>query len=39
MPERVTNFAFGDVDLRGVYITGITTVYRLRVRVAGLPLF
>ncbi len=39
IPERVTNFAFGDVDLRGVYITGITTLYRVRVRVSGIPLF
>lgn len=39
IPERVTNFAFGDGDLRGVYITGITTLYRVRVRVPGLPLF
>ena len=39
IPERVTNFAFGDVDLRGVYITGITTLYRLRVPVSGTPLF
>ncbi len=39
IPERVTNFAFGDIDLRGVYITGITTLYRVRVRVAGIPLF
>lgn len=37
--ERITNFTFGDVDLRGVYITGITTLYRLRVSVAGTPLF
>ena len=39
LPERVTNFAFGDADLRGVYITGITTLYRLRVSVTGTPLF
>ena len=39
IPERVTNFAFGDADLRGVYITGITTLYRVRVPVSGLPLF
>ncbi len=39
IPERVTNFTFGDVDLRGVYITGITTLYRVRVRVSGIPLF
>ncbi|MCY4465965.1 MAG: SMP-30/gluconolactonase/LRE family protein [Chloroflexi bacterium] len=39
IPERVTNFAFGDVDLRGLYITGITTLYRVRVPVSGLPVF
>ena len=39
IPERVTNFCFGDADLRGVYITGITSLYRVRARVAGLPLF
>lgn len=39
MPEQVTNFCWGDDDLRSLYITGITTVYRLRMQVAGLPLF
>ncbi|MCY4147511.1 MAG: SMP-30/gluconolactonase/LRE family protein [Chloroflexi bacterium] len=39
LPERATNVAFGDVDLRGVYITGITTLYRLRVRATGFSLF
>ncbi|MCY3716968.1 MAG: SMP-30/gluconolactonase/LRE family protein [Chloroflexi bacterium] len=39
LPERITNFAFGDEDLRGLYITGITTLYRLRVRVRGTSLF
>ena len=38
-PMQATNFTFGDADLRGVYLTGITTLYRVRARVAGLPLF
>jgi gluconolactonase len=38
-PEMAANFAFGDDDLRGLYITASTTLYRLRVRVPGLRLF
>jgi gluconolactonase len=38
-PMQVTNFTFGDVDLRGIYLTGITTLYRTRARIPGLPLF
>lgn len=38
-PMQVTNFTFGDEDLRGIYLTGITTLYRLRTRIPGLPLF
>jgi len=34
-PERVTNIAWGDDDLRGLYMTGITALYRARVRVPG----
>ena len=34
-PERVTNIAWGDDDLRSLYLTGITSLYRVRVRVAG----
>jgi len=31
----VTNIAWGDDDLRGLYMTGITALYRARVRVPG----
>lgn len=34
-PERVTNIAWGDDDLRSLYMTGITALYRARVKVAG----
>ena len=34
-PERVTNLAWGDGDLRSLYITGITALYRARVTVPG----
>ncbi|NWF71040.1 MAG: SMP-30/gluconolactonase/LRE family protein [Chloroflexi bacterium] len=39
MPEQATNFIWGDADLRSLYITATTSVYRLRVNVPGLPLF
>ena len=32
-----TNVAFGDADLRGLYITACTHVFRLRLNVAGAP--
>ncbi len=38
-PMQITNFTFGDEDLRGIYLTGITTLYRVRARIAGIPLF
>jgi len=38
-PMQVTNFTFGDEDLCGIYLTGITTLYRVRARIAGIPLF
>ncbi|MBI3045700.1 MAG: SMP-30/gluconolactonase/LRE family protein [Betaproteobacteria bacterium] len=34
-PERVTNIAWGDDDLRSLYLTGITSLYRVRVKVPG----
>jgi len=34
-PERVTNIAWGDDDLRSLYMTGINALYRVRVRVPG----
>ncbi|MFL6835640.1 MAG: SMP-30/gluconolactonase/LRE family protein [Xanthobacteraceae bacterium] len=38
-PEDCANFTFGDEDLRSLYITASTSLYRLRVRVPGLRLF
>ncbi len=38
-PMQVTNFTFGDEDLRGIFLTGITTLYRVRARIPGIPLF
>ena len=34
-PERVTNISWGDSDLRSLYMTGITALYRSRVKVPG----
>lgn len=39
MPETAANFTFGDDDLRSLYITASTSLYRQRVRVPGLRLF
>ena len=36
VPERTANFAWGDDDLRSLYITASTSVYRMRVQVPGL---
>ncbi len=38
-PMQITNFTFGDDDLRSLYLTGLTTLYRVRSRIAGIPLF
>lgn len=38
-PMQTTNFTWGDADLRSIYLTGITTLYRVRTRVPGAPLF
>ena len=35
IPEMATNFVFGDDDLRTLYITATTSIYRLRVLVPG----
>jgi gluconolactonase len=37
MPEYIANFAWGDDDLRSLYVTASTSVYRLRVRTPGVP--
>lgn len=35
LPEHVANFAWGDADLRTLYVTASTGLYRLRVQVPG----
>jgi gluconolactonase len=37
MPETVANFCFGDDDLRSLYVTASTSLYRLRVATPGTP--
>jgi gluconolactonase len=37
VPEHTANFAWGDSDFRSLYITASTSVYRIRVKVPGLP--
>ena len=39
VPEQTANLAWGDEDLRSLYITATTTLYRLRVSVPGSKLF
>lgn len=39
LPEHTTNFTWGDADLKSLYVTASTSVYRLRLKVAGVPLF
>jgi gluconolactonase len=39
MPEQSANLAWGDDDFRSLYITASTTLYRLRVQIAGSKLF
>ena len=36
LPEDPHNLAWGDVDGRGLYVTALTSVYRLRLNVAGI---
>ncbi|MDE1992853.1 MAG: SMP-30/gluconolactonase/LRE family protein [Rhizobiaceae bacterium] len=38
-PEPCANFAFGDEDLKSLYITASSSLHRLRLRVPGLRLF
>ncbi len=38
-PMQITNFTWGDDDLCSLYLTGITTLYRVRARIPGIPLF
>ena len=39
MPEAVSNFTWGDDDLRSLFITASTSLYRVRVKVPGRSLF
>jgi gluconolactonase len=39
LPEFTTNFVFGDADWRTLYVTASTSLYRLRVQVAGHPTY
>jgi gluconolactonase len=34
-PERLTNFTFGDDDLQTLYMAGITSLYKLRIKTPG----
>jgi len=36
-PEQPANVAWGDTDLRTLYMTAQTSVYRVRVNVPGVP--
>lgn len=38
-PELASNFTWGDPDLRSLFITASTSLYRIRVRVPGRPVF
>ncbi len=39
LPEFAANFTWGDPDLCTLYLAGTTTLYRLRVKIPGRPLF
>jgi gluconolactonase len=39
MPEGVANFTWGDADLRSLFVCASTSLYRVRVEVAGKPAF
>ena len=36
VPERVANLAFGDADGKTLYMTGRTSVFRIRLKIAGI---
>ncbi|MFQ5861373.1 MAG: SMP-30/gluconolactonase/LRE family protein, partial [Dehalococcoidia bacterium] len=37
VPEIVSNMAWGDEDWRSLYITARTSVYRIRLKIPGIP--
>ncbi len=39
MPEHAANFCFGDEDMKSLYITASTSLYRVRVNIPGHPIF
>ena len=39
MPERTANFTWGGADMRDLFITASTSLYRIRVKVPGLKAF
>ena len=38
-PEHCANFAFGDRDMKTMYFTARTTLYRMRLQLAGIPVY
>lgn len=38
-PEQAANFTWGDDDLKSLYVTASTTLYRVRVKTPGFPIF
>ena len=39
VPEVVANFTWGDDDLRSIFLTASSSLYRTRTRTPGIPLF
>jgi gluconolactonase len=39
VPEQAANFTWGEADGRSLFITASSSLYRLRVRAPGRPLF
>ncbi len=39
VPEPIANFTWGDDDYRSLYVTASTSLYRIRTKVAGRPVF
>ena len=39
VPEYTANFCWGDADYRSLYITAATSLYRIRTRIPGRPVF
>ena len=39
MPEKTANFTWGDDDMMSIFLTASTSLYRVRTRTPGIPLF